>query len=62
MKKIIYATIWGEEKISLPTELPILYSYPYSINLPKHVVKSTLFDALSHARCVISCYRSILGQ
>lgn len=45
-----YATVWGREKITIPTKKPILkmdYSMPK--NLPFSVRQSTTFDALSHA-------------
>lgn len=45
-----YATIWGKEKISIPTKKPILkMDYRILKNLPFGVKQSTTFDALSHA-------------
>lgn len=45
-----YATVWGKEKISVPTKKPILkMDYNMSKNLPFSVRQSTTFDALSHA-------------
>jgi alcohol dehydrogenase class IV len=45
-----YATIWGREKITIPTEKPILkMDYDMPKNLPFNVRQSTTFDALSHA-------------
>ena len=45
-----YATVWGEEKISIPTKIPILkMDSDMSKNLSFRVRQSTTFDALSHA-------------
>ena len=45
-----YATIWGREKISIPTKKPILMmKRNVPSKLPSNVLQSTLFDALSHA-------------
>lgn len=45
-----YATIWGRDKISIPTKKPILkMDYNLPINLSVRVRQSTTFDALSHA-------------
>lgn len=45
-----YATVWGNEKRSIPTRRPVLrMPDKISINLPRKVRQSTLFDALSHA-------------
>lgn len=45
-----YATIWGEKKITIPTQKPILkIDYRAIGNLCKRVRQSTLFDAFSHA-------------
>lgn len=45
-----YATVWGHEKISIPTKKPIVrMDYNISIVLPFKVLQSTIFDALSHA-------------
>jgi alcohol dehydrogenase class IV len=45
-----YATIWGSEKITIPTKKPILkLDYNLPKNLPFPVRQSTTFDALSHA-------------
>lgn len=44
------ATIWGKEKISIPTKKPILkMDYNIPKNLPFSARQSTTFDALSHA-------------
>ncbi|MBA7466636.1 Phosphonoacetaldehyde reductase [subsurface metagenome] len=45
-----YATVWGREKITIPTKKPILkMDYDMPKNLPFSVRQSTTFDALSHA-------------
>ncbi len=45
-----YATIWGDKKISISAKKPILkVKYGISNNLPFRIVRSTLFDVLSHA-------------
>ena len=45
-----YATVWGREKTSVATKLPILKTIPdVAKDLPDKVKQSTLFDALSHA-------------
>lgn len=45
-----YATIWGEKKITILTQKPILkIDYRVIGNLCKRVRQSTLFDAFSHA-------------
>jgi alcohol dehydrogenase class IV len=45
-----YATVWGEAKISVPTEKPILeMDYGMPKNLSFNALQSTTFDALSHA-------------
>ncbi len=45
-----YATVWGREKISIPTKKPVLkmdYRMPKALSFS--VRQSTTFDALSHA-------------
>ncbi len=44
-----YATIWGTQKSSVTTKLPLMDVYPGQINLPSNVLQSTICDALSHA-------------
>lgn len=45
-----YATVWGKEKISIPTKKPILeMDYDVPKNLSFNVLQSTAFDALSHS-------------
>ncbi len=45
-----YATVWGKEKITVPTKRPILkMDYDITKDLPLRVLQSTTFDALSHA-------------
>jgi len=45
-----YATVWGREKKSVSTMVPVL-EMPHNISLkiPFNIRQSTLFDALSHA-------------
>jgi len=45
-----YATVWlKDKKISVPTKKPFLRHFEGEIQLPWKVLRSTLFDCLSHA-------------
>jgi len=45
-----YAVVWGKRKVTVPTEMPILELVRgISKELPPDVLRSTVFDALSHA-------------
>jgi len=45
-----FATVWDKSKMSIETKMPLLRSYPWKINLPKKVLKSTIFDCLAHIK------------
>ncbi|MBN2406649.1 MAG: iron-containing alcohol dehydrogenase [Elusimicrobia bacterium] len=45
-----YATVWGREKTSVSTEIPVLrIERDIPLDLPEKVIQSTAFDALAHS-------------